>query len=79
MRFCTRTQSLTASELHFSVELPCIMHARMASCQSLVRFLELGADPDKACVGYNWIVAPSPREIATQHVWTDFGLRRGAS
>lgn len=36
-------------------------------CEVALALLELGADPDKACMRYDQIVGPTPREVAIQH------------
>ncbi|KAM3417759.1 hypothetical protein BST61_g5988 [Cercospora zeina] len=52
---------------------PLYYACKNANLPIALTLLALGANPDKACVRYDEAVGPSPREIATQHGWKDFG------
>lgn len=58
---------------HFLRGTPLYYACKNGRLPVALTLLELGADPDKACVRYNERVGPSPREVAADYGWSIFG------
>lgn len=64
-----RAQFVRGTPLYYACK-----ERRFGVAQTLI---ELGADPDKACVRYDQIVGPSPREVAAENGWSNLVPHEG--